>query len=580
MEFADLKEPRNVPESLLISQKVIPYLYHLGCKFLKSDERISIGNSKAEADVVTYLDEEKSKPYIVAEVKSNLPNEITLLDPAVQKVFTIAVALGTSVRYLLVTDGNKYYWFERNYEGHSLIQLDEPPELFQQTYQPPLFEEKLLPITDPEQFLRIMQSVIQALAREGVVFGLRMATEINRVLLAKLKDEEILNDRGQSIFTTNSLMADQVARNIEHLYRAAIASLEDISTDDVSAKEGLFLSPQALFTVVTILERYALSTVTASIRGGFFWEAFSDYSRIEGVIHTTPVGLADLLIQLTPLQPGMRIIDPACGSGLFLIAAAKQMENQRMLAQTQPPYLLEEPYNIKEDITGIEWNAEVAELAATNLALNGLSPNKIIRTNALDQRELSYYGINTGSYDRVILDPPIGEALDDELILRQYEIRYQTNKPTKEMLFIELAIKLLRPGGLLAVLVPDSLLSSPSYLHVRSWILDKTVPRAIISLPIGTFAPVGHSGKASILLLEDGSSRDKANDTALIADVKFIGYDKSGKAVDQNDVPDLLAAVKTFFQTGQASIDQADNKLHVWTVAVRDLDSRRLDVAS
>jgi type I restriction enzyme M protein len=580
MELTNLKEPQDVPVSILVNEKVIPYLYNLSYEYLKSDVHIATGNIKARADLVAYLDEEKIKPYIVVEVKSNLPNELTLLDPAVQQVFTVAAAMESSVRYLLVTNGSRYYWFERISEGHSLIQLDGSPKHLQQIYQMSLFKEKLLPITDPEQFLRIMNSVIQAIAREGVVFGLRMATEINRILLAKLKDEEILSAGGQSIFTTNNLMAEQVAQNIEYLYKAAIASLEDISIDKIPTKEGLwFLSPQALSTVVRILEQYALSTVTASIRGGFFWEAFSDYGRIEGGIHTTPVGLAELLVQLIQPEPGMRIIDPACGSGLFLIGATKYIENSQILAQTQLTHLLEEPHHLNRDIVGMEWNAEVAELASTNLALNGISPNKIIHANALDLWALKFYGINTQSYDRVILDPPVGDALDDEQMLQQYEVYRQTKKLTKEMLFIELAIKLLRPGGLLAVLVPDSLLSSPAYVHTRTWLLEKTVPRAIISLPTGAFAPVGHSGKATLLLLEKDASRDKVNEPVLIADVKSIGYDKSGKAIDPSDLPDLLATAKTFFQTGKADIYQANDKLQIWTVAVRELDSKRLDVA-
>lgn len=70
------------------------------------------------------------------------------------------------------------------------------------------------------------------------------------------------------------------------------------------------------------------------------------------------------------------------------------------------------------------------------------------------------------------------------------------------MLFIELAIDLLRPGGLLVSLVPDSFLSSPSYQSARSWLLQRTLPRAIISLPPETLMPIGHSGKTTVLLLE------------------------------------------------------------------------------
>ncbi len=63
------QRPKDDPESVLISQRVIPYLHSLGYRHLNSDLRVSIGNSDAEADLVVYLDQEKSRPYIVVEAK-------------------------------------------------------------------------------------------------------------------------------------------------------------------------------------------------------------------------------------------------------------------------------------------------------------------------------------------------------------------------------------------------------------------------------------------------------------------------------------------------------------------------------
>src|SRR5260221_14697081 len=116
MDIANLQDPNDFSESVLISQRVIPYLQNLGYQYLDSNAPVSIGNSKARADVVVYSNKDKVEPYIVVEVKRRLPNEVTLLDPSVQQAFTKAVSLGTSVRYLLVTDGSRYEWFERSAE--------------------------------------------------------------------------------------------------------------------------------------------------------------------------------------------------------------------------------------------------------------------------------------------------------------------------------------------------------------------------------------------------------------------------------------------------------------------------------
>jgi type I restriction enzyme M protein len=566
MNTINPKGPKDTSEAVLISQKVVPYLHSLGYQYLNSNFRVSDHNGNTTIDLVAYLDQTKSEPHIVVETKQKLPDEITLLDPAVQKASGFAVVLGPSVRYLLITDGNRYYWFERSSGGQTLVRLNGAPKPTQQIRQQTLFTQTLVPVTDPEQFMDLMQSIMRALVREGVGFGLRMGIEMNRILIAKLHDEQILYNGGANTFRSNNKTIDQVAHDVRQLYHGALAQLEGQATN-----EGLwFLSPPALFTVVRILEPFALSTVTESIRSHLFWQLFSDFSRGEGGLHTTPVGLTELLVKLTQPRPNERIIDPACGTGLFLIQAYRYIEAQKAMEQVQGARVEEANHALWQDIIGIEWNAEVAELAGTNCVLNGISPKQVIRANALDQRELEHAGLSMESFDIVLLDPPVGPALKDTHLLRHFAITQLTNRITQEMLFLEQSIKLLRHGGLLAILLPDGLLSSPTYSPIRNWILENTRPRAIISLPPEAFAPVGHAGKASILLLSK-EMIDKSDEAILMADIQSIGYDKSGRITSQNDLAALTRAVSTFFETGQIEVNEQESKLQIWSVTTGEL---------
>src|SRR5258708_21693769 len=226
--------PNKLSETLLISQKVIPYLHNLGYKYLDNEFHVAIGSSKGRADLIAFTDRDKTKPYIVVEVKKNIPHEVTLFDPPVQNAFTLAVALGDTARYLLITDGYSYYWYERSTESGSLLQISSPPEIIQESNRS-LLQKTLTPITDPEQFLRIMQSAIQALNREGVLSELRIGIEINSILIAKLYDEQVVLDGGRSNFRTDFETPIQIAQKIEELYNAALSNL-----DGVSSKEGLW----------------------------------------------------------------------------------------------------------------------------------------------------------------------------------------------------------------------------------------------------------------------------------------------------------------------------------------------------
>jgi len=566
----NFEEPKRVFESVTISQKVIPYLQSLGYIHLDSEVPIYSASGSSRIDVVGYLDDEKSKPYIIVEAKQKLPNEIELLDPAVQQAFVKAVAIGRHVRYLLITDGQKHFWFERSSEGRSLVQLSRAPAKPKESRFTPS-ETSLVAVDDPQQFSRLMQSAIDVIMREGMILGLRMGIELNRILIAKLQDERIVQSGGPRRFNAGWGTDEQVASNIEQLYREAFIEL-----GGKPLEEGLwFLSPHTLSTVVKILEPYALSSVTSSIRGHLFWQTFSELIRKNEAEFTTPVPLADFLVQLIQPHPGQRIIDPACGTGLLLIAAHEFIETQ-IATERRLSSNVSNRLTLPSEIVGVEINAEVGELAITNLVLNGLSPRQIIKANALDKRELELLGIKMNSYDVVLSHPPIGLAPKNEHILSQFEI--SSSRATLEMLFVELSIELLRPGGVSALLVPDTLLSSAVYKNVRSWILHRTRLRAIISLPPETFNPIGHSGKATILLLEKESTEPKLGDQVFIADVQSVGYDRFGHSIGKNDLPDLIEALDTYRTTGNIETNSQESKLRLWTVALNHLSPKRLDV--
>ena len=577
MKFLYETQQPNLSEAVLINQRVIPYLQNLGYKYLEHNPPVSIGTSKVRADIVVYSDQDKAEPHIVVEATRKLPNEVTLLDPAVQQAFTLAASLGDSVRYLLITDGYQYHWFERRADGSSLVQLSDPPQIVQETNQGLLLSKSLVLVTDPEQFTRLIQDAMQALSRQGrsYVNGLRVGIGLNRILIAKLYDEQVILAGGNSNFSSDNTSAEPVTLKIERLYEAALAHLGGTPTKDWDR----FFSPDTLQTVVELFEPYALSSVTPSIRGHLFWQALYNSTKVEERMFTTPVPLAELLVELVRPRQGERVIDPACGTGLFLIESLKYMQAKSLIGEKSPYGFGDSSYNSWQNVLGVERNAEVAELAATNLVLNDISPKQIIRANTLDRRELEKAGIELGSYDIVLLDPPMGGRVpSDEQILRQYEVNRHNGKITSEMLFIERAIELARPGGVLALLVPDSLLTLPDQLHARTWILNRTTPKAIISLPPDAYAPTGFSVKTTILLLKKNASDVRADDTVLVADVRSIGYDRFGQTMGQSDLPSLIEAVRTFLETGRVEVSGHGGKFKVWTITVNELSDKRLDV--
>ena len=143
---------------------------------------------------------------------------------------------------------------------------------------------------------------------------------------------------------------------------------------------------------------------------------------------------------------------------------------------------------------------------------------------------------------------------------------------------MERALRLLRPGGRLAVLVPDSVLAAASYRYFREWLLQHVAVHMIISLPVETFRPVGHSGKASLLLLEKLPGRS-SNQVVLVADVRSIGYDRSEDSIATNDLPTLLEVIRTYRDEGIVAEKLAQPTLRVWQVHSHELSADRFDIS-
>jgi type I restriction enzyme M protein len=412
---------------------------------------------------------------------------------------------------------------------------------------------------------RVLQEVVDVLRSESLVFGLRMATEVNRIVIAKLYDERSSMSLGYVNRFQLAGSPRETAERLKNLYHEAVAGWKS-----PLVQRGMWMvSHESLAKVVVILEPYYLSSAPYESLSGSFWELFLPLLPRDQAQHFTPPAIGRFLIELAQPTLQDRIIDPACGAGLLLVEAEQyvrgKVEDMRDEGHFDRP------------IAGIDKNAEVAELAATNLILAGLSPEHVVQADALSMVAANDAEIASDSFDLVLLDPPLGRFGASHLGYTDLDLANRS--ATTEALFLEVAVTLARPGGRLGLLVPDSLLSSPGQVPVRRWLLAHTVVRAVVSLPPEAFGPVGHTGKASILLLQ---KRDVISESSLeqafVADITSVGYDRFGKPIPTNHLPAVMQLYEEFCVTGRLPVTEAEQGPRVWTVPVSSLRADRLDV--
>lgn len=112
-----------------------------------------------------------------------------------------------------------------------------------------------------------------------------------------------------------------------------------------------------------------------------------------------------------------------------------------------------------------------------------------------------------------------------------------------EIFFLERFIQLARPNKWIAIIIPDGILANTNYQYIRDWVLKKADIKAIISLPRETFKNVRTTAKTSILFLRKRGKDKPYNPNAdvFLAIAEYVGI-----ANEKNDLPEILEKFKSF----------------------------------
>ena len=309
MSGTNPREDQDLPEAVLISQWVIPYLRGLGYEKLQTEVLIATSGGTVRADVVAYSSE-TGQPQVVVQVKRRLPVDVTVLDSAVQQAFSVAVALG-DVRYLLVTDSIRFYWFERGVQTQSITALSTAPQATVRTTELASSQVGLIPLMDPDEYTKLLLRVVNVLRQDGLLLGLKLGLELNRLLIAKLHDESLVDTGEKSRSVSRERSDAEISHRIRELYLEAVIGYK--GSDEWQVLKSL--SEKAIATAVRILEPLSADSLTVG-QGAFLLAApWPSHPKEAG--YTTPLPIAEFLIRVADPSPdeaipGIPYVAPAC----------------------------------------------------------------------------------------------------------------------------------------------------------------------------------------------------------------------------------------------------------------------------
>lgn len=336
-------------------------------------------------------------------------------------------------------------------------------------------------------------------------------------------------------------------------------------------EERLSLSDRALAFMVSELAKYDLARTAVDAKGAAYQEIVGSNLRGDKGQFFTPRSVITMAVAMLDPKPDERFMDPACGTGGFLVAAIDHIDERycrkhgidrsKKTEQQQEEVLRLQREFAAKHLFGADFDPYLVKAAQMNIHLASDADPKVFHVNSLelpaghlDDVEAANTAVPMGTVDVIATNPPFGSKIPvtDPLILEHYDLGHawkeqdggvfvkQANLQSSvapEVLFIERVVQLLRPGGRAALVLPNGLLSNASDAFIRAWIMRHTQVLASVDLPMETFIPDANVNiLTSVLFIrrrteQEMLARDLGNEDeekVFFAVAERIGYDRRG----------------------------------------------------
>ena len=248
----------------------------------------------------------------------------------------------------------------------------------------------------------------------------------------------------------------------------------------------------------------------------------------------TPRHIIQMMVRM--MKPMLKdiIIDPACGTGGFLVGAGKFIK-AHYETQLRTNRKIRDHFQ-DEMFTGYDTDQTMLRITAMNTILHGMD-NADIRFND----SLSKNNTDANQYTLVLANPPFKGSLDNDTVAANLTSKVDTKKT--ELLIVALFLRILDAGGRCACIVPDGVLfgSSKAHKDLRKELVDKNKLTAVISMPSGVFKPYAGVSTAILIFTKTGSG---GTDHVWFYDMKSDGYSLDDKRDDLGtggDIDDIVA---------------------------------------
>jgi len=255
--------------------------------------------------------------------------------------------------------------------------------------------------------------------------------------------------------------------------------------------------------IVDLIDKEPWSALSADVKGDIYeglLEKNAQDTKSGAGQYCTPRALIDAIVEVMRPQPGTAIIDPAAGTGGFLLSAASHILKEYKLDRDQVRHLQ------THALYAVELVASTARLCAMNLLMHGLGNEKNIAAG-----KDSLAAKPSANYDMVLTNPPSGKKSSVTIINQEGgEVRerqeilrddFWATTGNKQLNFLQHVRSLLKINGRAAIVLPDNVLfEGGAGETIRKRLLHDCDVHALLRLPTGIFYAQGV--KANVLFFD------------------------------------------------------------------------------
>ena len=392
--------------------------------------------------------------------------------------------------------------------------------------------------------------------------------ELLKIIFCKIHDEK--GSEVQFYAGANERRSMNGALKVKARLEFLFAGVKDEYPQIFKPQERIDLEPRVIAYIVSQLQMYTLLDSDVDVKGRAYEEIVGPNLRGDRGEFFTPRNICRMAVQMLDPDEKELLLDPACGTGGFLITAMhhvigkiekeehKKWKGNHDAARRAIRSRVEK--YAEKFIVGIDFNPELVKASKMNMVMNNDGAGGLYQANSLVNpatwldEELRNRKL-LGRVDLLLTNPPFGSKIPvtDPTILEQYELGHRWSYDEKtdhwekgtsvhksqppEILFVERCVQFLKPGtGRAAIVLPDGILGSPGLGYVREWILRNTRILASIDLHPDTFQPFV-SIQTSVLILQRKTQEQIDLETAsgqisdyeiFMAIANHVGHDKRG----------------------------------------------------